>query len=422
MAIVIDQQPQKYTPVFNQSPWVVRETDTSGTLNDWRMLCRVISLTNGTVEVARFAIRFRENTERRVVFDPSEVLQGLISHDFEPMISTGPWMLAPKSLHWYVMNFQSQKLVAGVWVTQNQFTPASKCVWNAAIDAYVFPSYNQAGVVSSQNAPPKPLTEYTPNLAPIGSNDSYWVQFLSADEQAPLQCEITKYPLPDLQGTPLPADPVQVNPFGLAFTGFPSVGGNEFTRPSVRVGIGPRDLAAIASPISFVGVQSYRIRFTSTTSGPSTVLDFTFNINNCSKYTPTRLHWLNRLGGFDSWTFKMKSKTEEKNDRKNFYSQKNTLSGGVYGYDRMSRGTTDYHIGLSSEITLNSDLLTDAELEHLRHLVSSPVVFIDGGSAYDYLSVNVVDKSWTQKRGQQDGTFNLEIRIKPSMDGMRQRG
>jgi hypothetical protein len=89
----------------------------------------------------------------------------------------------------------------------------------------------------------------------------------------------------------------------------------------------------------------------------------------------------------------------------------------------MSRGTTDYHIGLSEEITLNTDLLTDAELEHLRGLVSSPVVFreVAGGNG-NYSSVNVVTKSWQQKRGTQDGTFNLEIKIKPSMDSMRQRG
>ena len=81
MALVFDQQPNTYTPLYNQSPWVVRETDTSGGLNDWRMLCRVISLTNGTVEVARFNIRFRDNTQRRVVFDASEVLKGLVSYD-----------------------------------------------------------------------------------------------------------------------------------------------------------------------------------------------------------------------------------------------------------------------------------------------------------------------------------------------------
>jgi hypothetical protein len=420
MALVFDQVPQTYTPVYNQSPWVVRETDTSGSIGDWRMLCRVISATLGTVEVARFLIRFRDNTERRIVFDPSEVLQGLISYDFQPAESSGPWQLAPNSLHWYFMNFQSQKYIGGVWKTQNEFTPAKKCVWNAALEVYKFASYWQGAFISFQNAPAIPLTKYIPNLANIGLNESYWVSFLSGDEQAPLLATLTKYPLPDLQGTPLAADPAYGNQFGLSFTLFPSVAGNRFTRPSTRVGIGPLDFAAIASPPVFTGVQSYKVVFTSTTSGSPTEVEFSFNINSCYKYPPTRLHWLNKAGGFDSWTFGMKSRVDEKIDRKQFYKQKNTLVGGAYGYDTMSRGTTDYHISTNEEITLNTDLLTDAELEHLRILVSSPVVFAQFGGIY--ISVNVMDKSWKQKRGQQDGTFSLELTISPSMDNMRQRG
>jgi len=423
MALVFDQQPNTYTPLYNQSPWVVRETDTSGSLNDWRMLCRVISLTNGTVEVARFNIRFRDNTQRRVVFDPSEVLKGFVSYDHGPMTSAGPWLLAPNSIHWYVVNFQSQKYTilptgVGVWVTQNEFTPPSKCVWNAAIATVAFANYNPNSFVSYQNGPSKPLTAFTPTLLKIGTDESYWAHFLSGQAQAPISATITKYPLPDLQGTPLPADPVQANPFGLAFTGLPSVGGDEYSRPRVRVGVGPRDLAAIASPISFAGVQSYKVVFKSTTTGATTDVTWSFNVDNCHKYAPTRLHWLNRSGGFDAWTFDMKSYDEDSVDRRQFKQQKNVLTGGAYGYDIMSRGTTDYHIKVETTKTIATDNLTDAELEHLRGLIISPVVFIESGSSY--VAVNVNTKSWRQKRGVQDGVFNLELEIQASLDNYLQ--
>ena len=418
MALVFDQQPNTYTPLYNQSPWVVRETDTSGGLNDWRMLCRVISLTNGTVEVARFNIRFRDNTQRRVVFDASEVLKGLVSYDHGPMTTDGPWLLAPNSIHWYVVNFQSQKYIGGVWVTQNQFTPQSKCVWNGVVDTYAFTAYNSANFVSYQNGQSKPLTAFTPNLLKIGTDESYWAHFLSGQEQAPISATITKYPLPNLQGTPLAADPVQANPFGLSFTGFPSVGGDEYSRPRVRVGVGPRDLAAIASPISFAGVQSYKIVFQSATTGPSTDVTWSFNVDDCHKYAPTRIHWLNRLGGFDAWTFDMKSYDEDSIDRRQYKQQKNTLDGGTYGYGLMSRGTTDYHVKVETTRTISSDNLTDAELEHLRGLISSPVVFIESGSGY--ASVNVNTKSWREKRGVQDGVFNLELEIQASLDNFMQ--
>jgi hypothetical protein len=427
MALVFDQQPNTYTPLYNQSPWVVRETDTSGSLNDWRMLCRVISLTNGTVEVARFNIRFRDNTQRRVVFDPSEVLKGFVSYDHGPMTSAGPWLLAPNSIHWYVVNFQSQKYitttlpngaVVSVWKTQNEFTPPRKCVWNGVVETYAFTAYNQLNYVSYQNGPSKPLTAFTPTLYKIGTDESYWASFLSGQAQAPISATITKYPLPDLQGTPLPADPVQANPFGLAFTGLPSIAGDEYSRPRVRIGIGPRDLAAIASPISFVGVQSYKVVFKSTTTGASTDVTWSFNVDNCHKYEPTRLHWLNRFGGFDAWTFDMKSYIEDDVDRRQYKQQKNVLTGGAYGYDIMSRGTTDYHIKVETTKTIATDNLTDAELEHLRGLISSPVVFIESGNSY--VAVNVNTKSWRQKRGVQDGVFNLEMEIQGSLDNFMQ--
>jgi hypothetical protein len=418
MALVFDQQPNTYTPLYNQSPWVVRETDTSGSLNDWRMLCRVISLTNGTVEVARFNIRFRDNTQRRVVFDASEVLKGFVSYDHSAMTSAGPWLLAPNSIHWYVVNFQSQKYIGGVWVTQNEFTPPSKCVWNAALGTLAFANYNPNSFVSLQNGLSKPLTAFTPTLYKIGTDESYWAHFLSGQAQAPISATITKYPLPDLQGTPLAADPVQSNPFGLSFTGLPSIAGDEYSRPRVRIGIGPRDLAAIASPISFVGVQSYKVVFKSTTTGASTDVTWSFNVSDCHKYAPTRLHWLNRSGGFDAWTFDMKSYDEDDIDRRQYKQQKNVLTGGAYGYDIMSRGTTDYHIKVETTKTIATDNLTDAELEHLRGLIISPVVFIESGNSY--VAVNINSKSWRQKRGVQDGVFNLEMEIQGSLDNFMQ--
>jgi hypothetical protein len=346
------------------------------------------------------------------------VLKGFVSYDHGPMTSAGPWLLAPNSIHWYVVNFQSQKYIGGVWVTQNEFTPPRKCVWNAALGTLAFANYNSNSFVSLQNGLSKPLTAFTPTLYKIGTDESYWAHFLSGQAQAPISATITKYPLPDLQGTPLPADPVQANPFGLAFTGLPSIAGDEYSRPRVRVGIGPRDLAAIASPISFVGVQSYKVVFKSTTTGATTDVTWSFNLSDCHKYAPTRLHWLNRSGGFDAWTFDMKSYDEDSVDRRQFKQQKNVLTGGAYGYDIMSRGTTDYHIKVETTKTIATDNLTDAELEHLRGLIISPVVFIESGSSY--VAVNVNTKSWRQKRGVQDGVFNLELEIQASLDNFSQ--
>jgi len=417
--LIFEQTPPDYSPAYNQSPWVVRESDTSGTLNDWRMLVEVFD-GNQPVSVlaATFTIRFRAGTDRRVVFDPSRILQNMLSYDHAPLTATyAPWDICENSIQWYSITWKSQKYISGVWVTQNQFTPARKCVWNASFAAYDFLSYSESGYISEQGEQPHALVTYRPTIRDIGSDESMFVHFISEDEQAPVSMTLTKYPLPDLQGTPLAADPVYVNPFGLSFTLYPAVTGNEYTRRRVRAGVGTKDLALIASPPSFVGVQSYKIDFLST--GSATPTTFAFNINNCSKYAPTRLHWLNTLGGFDAYTFKLKSSTEDKIKREKYMQQPNVLtSAGAYGYNYQSRGHTEYYTRIDTTQKISSDNLTDAEMLWMRELIASPVVFIESGSVF--VAVVLETDTWKELRGVQDGVFQIEVEFKAALDSYRQ--
>jgi hypothetical protein len=408
MAIIIDQEPQAFTPAFNQSPWVIRETDISGSLGDWRMEVKVVSESNAGDVIATHLMRFREAEDgsRRVVYDPSEVVKTFLSYDHRPVSSLGPWELAPNSIHFYRLNIKTQYYNGSAWVSKNQINTNARALFNGVINPYSFPVYNQLAFVTVNGQVPRPLTSYTPTIRNIGSNESQWVHFIQGQELALQSLTIIKYPLPNLQGAPLPADPVQVNPFQL-FTGFPSIAGDQYSRRRVRVGIGTKDLQNIASPISFAGVQSYRCRFEVATGQ---AVNFDFNISNCSKYTPTRLHWLNPLGGFDAFTFRMKSREEDKVQRSSFRQQVNTLSGGSYGYTRDTFGMVDYHTTRETELILNSDLLTDAEHNTLmRDLTSSPVIFIEDANAFT--AVNGKDTRFVTKRGVQDGTFHMEVRI-----------
>jgi hypothetical protein len=339
-------------------------------------------------------------------------MQGFMSYDHTAQTPNyAPWGLCENSIQWYSITFKSQKYEGGIWVTKNQFTKPRKCLFNGVSPTIAFLTYNQSDYLCVQNAAPKALTGYNPTIRDIGSLESQWVHFLAKDEQAPISLQLTKYPLPDLQGTPLTLDPLQVNPFAF-FTAFPSVEGNEFTRHRVRAGIGTRDFSLMNSPPSFVGVQSYKVEFLST--GSATPLTFAFNISDCSKYTPIRLHWLNAYGGFDAYTFKLKSQLEESIKRETFVQQHNKLSAsGAYGYTYDSRGRTEYYTRLDTSITVNSDNLTDAEWNWLHGLVTSPVAFMEQGA--EFVAITIDDKKWQLKRGVQDGVFQLEVEFKTAL-------
>ena len=412
--LIFDQEPSEYTPAYNQSPWVVRESDTSGTLNDWRMQVEVYNANTPVPTLAAtFILRFRANSNRRVVFDPSRVMQGFMSYDHTVQTPTyAPWGLCENSIQWYYTAWASQKYEGGVWVTKSRNSKKLKCLFNGVLPTIDFISYNQSAYVCVQNAPPKALTGYKAKISDIGSKESQWVHFLAKDEQAPISLQLTKYPLPNLQGTPLTLDPLQVNPFGLSFTAYPAVAGNEFTRHRVRAGIGTRDFSLMASPPDFTGVQSYKVDFLST--GSATPLTFAFNITDCSKYTPIRLHWLNPYGGFDAYTFKLKSQLEESIKRETFVQQQNKLSTtGAYGYTYDSRGRTEYYTRLDTSISVSSDNLTDAEWNWLHGLVVSPVAFMEQGA--EFVAITIEDKKWQLKRGVQDGVFQLELEFKTAL-------
>jgi hypothetical protein len=154
-------------------------------------------------------------------------------------------------------------------------------------------------------------------------------------------------------------------------------------------------------------------------TGSATPTTFAFNINNCSKYTPTRLHWLNTLGGFDAYTFKLKSSVEDDIKRETYVQQPNVLSStGNYGYAYQSRGRTEYHTRIESTQTINSDNLTDDEMIYLRGLISSPVVFLEFQTVF--IAVNLETKTWRELRGVQDGVFQIEVKFKAALDSYTQ--
>jgi len=71
-------------------------------------------------------------------------------------------------------------------------------------------------------------------------------------------------------------------------------------------------------------------------------------------------------------------------------------------------------------VTLNTDLLSEAELLHLKECVQSPVVYsLEGGVL---IPVKVIDSAFVQKKKVNDKVFNLTITIEYASTLELQRG
>jgi hypothetical protein len=165
---------------------------------------------------------------------------------------------------------------------------------------------------------------------------------------------------------------------------------------------------------SYLSAASYYI-VNIINSADDTVFTKTIDVDNsCANYEVYRLHWLNSLGGFDAFNFTMVS-TESVEIENKEYKKVQAL-----GYQKTDRLKTKYFTKLTERITLNSDLLTDAESAALEQLVVSPVVMLET-SATSYVPVNIVANNYVKRKYEQGRQIpNLQIAIEYSFDNYRQ--
>jgi hypothetical protein len=164
---------------------------------------------------------------------------------------------------------------------------------------------------------------------------------------------------------------------------------------------------------SLVGAAYYRVDIKN--SSDELVFTKTIDVDSsCANYEVYRLHWLNSLGGFDAFNFTMVS-TESVAIENKEYKKVQAL-----GYQKTDRLKTKYFTKLTERITLNSDLLTDAESAALEQLVVSPVVMLETSST-SYVPVNIVANNYVKRKYEQGRQIpNLQISIEYSFDNYRQ--
>jgi hypothetical protein len=132
-------------------------------------------------------------------------------------------------------------------------------------------------------------------------------------------------------------------------------------------------------------------------------------------YQTYMIHFLNQYGGFESILFTKVSRTKYKVDRKDFGKLNYTVSNsGIISYKNTNgvynEGLSTYAAQYEERLTLNSDLLTDAEYTWLRDLILSPMVYIQDG-AY-FFPVTIEDNDYEPKKAINDDLTNLTITIK----------
>ena len=180
-----------------------------------------------------------------------------------------------------------------------------------------------------------------------------------------------------------------------------------------RFGAGPMNLKALTSgqcsdgqagSVGFPTAEgsSYTIAFEDSGAGNFSVY-YTYTIGPCQRFNAQPVHFVNKYGGIDSYTFTLKNRKRANVERDTF-----GYNSDVYAtltYDKVWAGSFDY------VYALNSDWLTDAESEWLIEMVRSGQVWLEINGELVEGIVNANQYQFVTRRNDQLQQLQIEIAV-----------
>lgn len=163
---------------------------------------------------------------------------------------------------------------------------------------------------------------------------------------------------------------------------------------------------------NFTNAAYYRIQFIpDDPPGEYISREYRFDLICEPRYTVYTLHFLNRFGGYESYSFSKVSKRGIDITKKDFTKLKYTISNaGVMQYSNgviVNDDKVTYYGNFKERLELNSDWLTQDQLTWLSELVKSPQVYIEENG---YLvPFTITEQSFEFKQRASDRHFNLKI-------------
>lgn len=149
----------------------------------------------------------------------------------------------------------------------------------------------------------------------------------------------------------------------------------------------------------------------------------TIGVNfNCTKNNPVMIHFLNSLGGFESFLFSGVNRVNTNIERQsiNKLGLITTLTTSAFdvgvSIDRVRNSIlgevkTNYSNTMIHKIKLVSDYVSETDFLWLRELLASPQVFAQIDNNAIMIPVTVETSDWAEKKRGADKMFNLEIDI-----------
>jgi hypothetical protein len=132
----------------------------------------------------------------------------------------------------------------------------------------------------------------------------------------------------------------------------------------------------------------------------------------CKRYETRRLHWLNKYGVWDSFTFSLVSTDSSTVQSYGYQREKGVWDDTSYIYPLYQGEKVDFAKTSADQLILNSDWIYESVQQWLvRSLMESPSVYLEVEDGTEFEPVKVTNTSYQLKTRRRDGLIQEQITL-----------
>jgi hypothetical protein len=421
MAITVNQRPQQFQPIYN--PYIYVLSSDNSSQQNFKIAASIYDTSDSGNSVYITTLQNPTNTNGYVVFDLSRVVRDYLTHDFELGVSlTQNCPNSIKRITVFTQEvFGSPASSTGTIYTYGDATATdSRYVWNSALPFEEFAPYNQNNYLLkySNYSSNRWLTnaDIVNGLKMSQDQNGYAYLLLENLDNTDNSINLIDYvriKTYTSSGTLIDTYDVNIDYItDLSLT----------TGYMVRIPIGTYNLNQInaldfisgSQPVITDSVAYYTIQTMSNFYDDGYPLRVNV-VDYCDSPQVFRLHFLNRLGGFDSINFDRYYTQTTQIERKNYKRPYGSVTSGTWSYSASDRNNVNMINTAKKQYNIQTNWISETEASWLEELLTSPVVFWEADNSTLY-SINILDSAYETKYHQKDKVFNLTLTFELTFD------
>lgn len=279
-------------------------------------------------------------------------------------------------------------------ITQASATSTTLKAFNGALEYAEWINFDYSIYDPNQTQDALFLTYFpTTSRALCGMEENFYLGYFEQSGVVPVLLNVF---LLDIQGNTIASDSL-------------SITSSDFN----ILNVGPQVIIANSSITQIDFDDCFKYEVAVDVSGVSFVGPFTIYMDiDCKRYETYRLHWLNKLGCWDSFTFGLVSTQSATVDSFAYQRDPGVWSGNSYTYPLYSGQKVNYAKTKDKQLVLNSDWISQEVQNWLvESLYDSPIVYLEQNNGTEFEPVKVTNSTYQLKTRRRDGLLQEQVTI-----------